>query len=694
MNVRLENLHAEQPAEYVSFLNQHPKSRGKSDRDSIHSISSVRSVMSSISSFWSSFGMDSAAKLEKSRTQLQLDLKYLYSAFTKIPCLRLSPDRRARLISGFEEFPFDTAVSLVAFKNVSALEIYDLDFRQFFGWDRLADQVRSLSIRRGHLDDPLDLIVHVVLDDMDKRRRRSSKQSPPTPAWPASPPVRHTDLVRMSSTPSTPETGYLGSSASPRDALYLRNDVDVSVSRRPRNNSTSPTRPRTSRQGTSYRHVRGTGEKMKRSGSASSNSSTHSLSTASRNRSSSNLLAMGILPASKWRFLKHLSLSDNSLTSISAAGLAPLSNTLQSLDLSNNHLSEVPDCLATLTALRALNLSNCMIASLHSLSRNPLPAINVLSLRFNRLTSIAGVERLLSLERLDIRDNSIADPTEVARLTNIPDLREIWVANNPFVKSHSNYRVIIFNLFRGALGYSEDISIDAQGPGYGERRQLRERVAESAPSPVKAMSSDVDQLERQSGKTSRIPSNVMSRIVIGNRPLPQATQSEAAVSSTRRKRASKRRIVDIASDETPVTKSVIFPTGDLQARPTKVTQDLSKTSSHKEEPNPSSLDNTLSGNYNDDLPTAPAALLRPTEGVTSLAREAQQLNIQSEAYRKKVEALKDKFGSGWFHMLNEENWNGHKERELPNSIVESTPGSEAELPEARNPGQSIISGRT
>ena len=120
MNVRLENIHAEaSPANYVSFLSQSQRSHGRSDRDSIHSVSSVRSVMSGMSSIWSGFGLgpsNSAAKTEKAKAQLLVDLKYLYSAFTKIPCLRLSPDRSARLIKHAEEFPFDTAVPLLAFK--------------------------------------------------------------------------------------------------------------------------------------------------------------------------------------------------------------------------------------------------------------------------------------------------------------------------------------------------------------------------------------------------------------------------------------------------------------------------------------------------------------------------------------------------------------------------------------------------
>ncbi|RAL59499.1 hypothetical protein DID88_006612 [Monilinia fructigena] len=217
MNVRLENLHADtSAANYVSFLSQsqRPKGRG-SDSGSVHSVSSVRSVMSGMSSLWSNFGLgsgSSAARTEKQKAAIEADLKYLYSAFTKIPCLRLAPDRRARLIEGYEEFPFDSAVPLLVFKNISALEISDIDIRQFFGWDKLAEQLRSLTVKRAGVDDPADLLINIVLDDMDKRRRRSSKaqMSPTSTFIPASSPRRsptmsHAELVKSSSAPGSPD---------------------------------------------------------------------------------------------------------------------------------------------------------------------------------------------------------------------------------------------------------------------------------------------------------------------------------------------------------------------------------------------------------------------------------------------------------------------------------------------------------
>lgn len=508
MNVRLENIQTETLPSYVSFLNKPQRSR--TDRDSIHSVSSVRSALSSMSAVWSSLGWHSkdSSKSEKAKAALEADLKYLYSAFTKIPCLRLAPDNRARLIRGYEEFPFDTAVPLHSFKNLSSLEVVDIDFRSFFGWDRLAEQLRSLTIKRANLEDPADLLTGIVLDDMDKRRRRSSKAQPsPVLDWSASASSRRSESV---SVPGSPINDLLsGASASPQASPMMR--VRSEGAKAPtRTGSSSPTRPTSAKS----RHARGASARIRRTGSGSSYSSENNI--VGRNGSSSNLVS-DFLPSSKWRFLRHLGLPDNSLTSLPAASLAPVADTLQSVDLSSNLFNEVPESLASLVSLRAVNLSHCMIESLHSLSHNPLPAITALNLRGNRLRSLAGIERLPSLERLDLRDNNLSDPTELARLTGLPEIREIWVSGNPFVKTHSGYRVVIFNLFRRTPGYSEDILIDGSGPGYAERKQLVDRVAEPPAAPVvRRASPDIAEVVSkpsgsQSGTTTTKPTTHSQR---------------------------------------------------------------------------------------------------------------------------------------------------------------------------------------
>ena len=132
--------------------------------------------------------------------------------------------------------------------------------------------------------------------------------------------------------------------------------------------SVSPKRPSPARPNSSYRHVRSYSSKAKRSGSGSSNSSDYSMKPY-RSESASNLLSMNVLPASKWQRLKYLSLVDNSLTGLSAKSLGPVVSSLRSFNLSSNLFAEIPDSLASLTRLTSLDLSNCMIESLQSLSR-------------------------------------------------------------------------------------------------------------------------------------------------------------------------------------------------------------------------------------------------------------------------------------------------------------------------------------
>jgi len=742
MNVRLENLHSDSSAaNYVSFLSQsrNPKGGRGSDHGSMHSVSSMRSVMSGMSSLWANLGLSSAssaAKIEKQQAAIQADLKYLYSAFTKIPCLRLAPDRRARLIQGYEEFPFDTAVPLYAFKNISALEISDIDIRQFFGWDRLAEQLRTLTVKRAGVDDPADLLINIVLDDMDKRRRRSSKaQMSPVSSWqPSTSPKRsptmpHAEVVRSNSAPGSPDSAInFEDHREARGSKMTRSgSVDLTSMTKGRPRSNSPVRPTSSRTGSAHGHIRGS-HKIRRSGSGSSHSSS-SDNWFNPKGSSATLLVMGQLPSSKWRFLKHLSLADNSLTSISAASLVPLANTLHSLDLSSNLFVQIPDCLASLTALRALNLSNCMIDSLHSLTRNPLPAITALNLRSNRLISLAGVERLYPLERLDLRDNRLTDPTELARLTGIPDLREIWVSGNPFTRTHGAYRVTIFNLFRRTPGYSEDILIDASGPGYNERRHLVERVAERPNVPVvKPPPADYGLPAVDVNKPAIIydpPKEKEPAVLRKERPAPSTTTSETYTSSTRRRRTTKRRIVDLSTaDSSPVKAK---PADPKPVDPKPVEPKPAAASTNNEATSAAAGSDSGYGVSPDaPLSKVPVYMLPESRSITQAEVppridtavalqqpakevvydsptlklpevETQDWNVSGEIYRKKIEALRNEVGNGWLSVLSEEGWDSQKNSLLQNSAGDFSPASTIRpsptTPRAHSQ-QTIHSGRT
>jgi hypothetical protein len=694
MNVRLENIHTNaSPTNYVSFLSnaQRHKSRA-SDQDSIHSVSSIRSVMSGMSSLWSSLGLSShsAAKAEKQKAAIQEDLKYLYSAFTKIPCLRLSPDHKARLIAGYEEFPFDSAVPLFAFKNLSALEIYDVDFRQFYGWDRLADQLRSLTVKRAGVDDPADLIVNIVLDDMDKRRRRSAKVPPsPIAPWPSSSPSKHGQMARSESPPSSPLVA--DKAANSVQSASIPSSESSRPAGHPRQRSASPTRPPSSRHASSHVYGRSSASNIRRS----SGSSGSSVRSATPRGSSSNLLSLGWFPTNKWRFLRHLSLADNGLTNISATSLAPLANTLQSLDLSANLFTEIPDSLATLTSLRALNLSNCMIQSLHSLGRNPLPAITTLNLRSNRLTSLAGIERLLSLERVDFRDNKLTDPTEIARLTGVPEMHEIYVHRNPFCKTYGNYRVIIFNLFRKTPGYAEDVIIDSTGPSHSEKKQLVDRVPEAPSVPIMKPPPEDDMPPPVVPAPSTPPNDVPRGQVEGSEgPVKRPNShhpSRGHSGSHRRKKVPKRRIVELsqgqAGHHSPEVPS-IAPTPHRFEEPANPPERPAGDPAKKDA-------QCVRGSS-----TASSADMQQSQTLsvnTAVGRQAEvgavssppEFDMSSDLYKKKIEALRHDFGNTWLSALGDESWDAQpttkfSDREFSSTMRPAVPRSST--------NQGIVSG--
>lgn len=637
MNVRIESIHNDS-ANYISFLQAYKRPEGRSDADSIHSVSSVRSVMSGMSALWSGAGLSSSSsKSEKARLALENDMKYIYGAFTKLPALRLTPDHRTPLIKGYEQFPFDTAVPLFAFKNLQQLEIIDLDFRTFHGWDRLADQLRLLTIKRGKLDDPIDLLEKIVLDDAEKRRRRSNHaQSNTTPSW-SVPPTPQVEYARSNSDSGSPQ--HVTPGTSPATSAQ-REDHARETPVRPKTRSqtfegTSPKRPPPTRPASSYRHARTYSSKAKRAGSGSSNSSDHT-TTPARSDTAVNT-NYNILPATKWQRLVYLSLADNGLHALSERSIQLLVPSLRSFNLSSNLFSEIPESLSSLSKLVSLDISNCMIESLQTLAAHPLPAITTLKLKLNRLTTLVGIERLPSLENLDISGNKLSDPDEAARLAQIPNLRRIWVKHNPLTKRFPDYRVRIMNHFRRIPGFTEDIIIDDQPATYAERKQLIERATEleriAAISPAPSQQKIVlvqEPIKKQQSVLEA--SNKLSIVTL---------QRDPSTASTRRK-GTKRRIVDLSvADSSSPTKLVD------QENPYFADVAISS------DPPPSYLEPTSTAT---DKPALPDLSTSPTPITDDeMARTLTNNSPTGDGYRRNVEDLRLKLGNTWLTALGENN---------------------------------------
>jgi len=380
------------PASHFAFISNNVAGSGyrKKDRDDSMSISSLQTTMSA-------FGLGASQSngwWGGKKVDISIEIKYIYSAMTKIPAIRIGPPP-LKLIEGFEDCPGALSVPLDAFKNVQLLEFEDTDPRSFIGWDRLSTQLRSLSIKRSGVEDITDIIVDAVI--LDGKRRRGEK-------------IRY--RVRKVHAPEAEEEGQLA-------------------------------RPEAG-------------------DSQSSNQSTYSPPPTPQ------------LPSLSWHFLRHLSLSDNSLTFLHSSCLSCLTS-LTSLDLSSNLLNAVPPSLNLLPNLQSLNLTNNLIDSVMGIP-HALPSIKALNLSQNRLESLCGLERLPTLMRIDLRRNEIFETGEVGRLATLPRVVEVFIAGNPLFEEIDDARVEVFIEFAKEGNSLDTLKLDNEGVGYFERQRVKERI--------------------------------------------------------------------------------------------------------------------------------------------------------------------------------------------------------------------------
>ncbi|KAF9518652.1 hypothetical protein BS47DRAFT_224268 [Hydnum rufescens UP504] len=370
-----------------------------------------RSDTRSVSSFASTFSAVSKLSLgapwwSSPPPNLNNEVKYIYSAFTKLPALSIRQNDLNFVTELMDDPPIDNAVPLDSFKSLQTLELLDIDPRALLGWDLLAESLRSLTIKRSGVEDMADILVDAVLDDELRRRG----QGPSTIGR------RHSRSIRFASNRSN-RRGLLSGVPSPV-AEESSEDVD----------GIEPTSPIP--------------------------------------RELSN---------NKWRVLRHLSLADNALTFVPSSPLRFLTS-LTHLDLSSNLLISVPPGLSVLHNLVSLNLSDNMIDSVLGIY-TVLGQVLTLNLSKNRLDSLCGLERLMALERVDLRDNKLEDTGEVGRLAILPNISEVWVKGNTFIQTDEEYRVRCFEFFAQE---NKSVQLDGSAPSFLEARSMRKTVPAAA----------------------------------------------------------------------------------------------------------------------------------------------------------------------------------------------------------------------
>ncbi|ONH72698.1 Nischarin [Pichia kudriavzevii] len=518
MNLRLDSMDADNTSNYVSFLSEFQRNKKiDSDAQSIHSISSVKSVMSSVSALWNNFG---SSKVDNTIS----DLKYLYSAFSKLPCLRLANEKNLKLIEGHEEYPFETATPIIVFKNIIVLEIAELEPKEVYGWHILAQKLRYLVVKKTTITDPIEVLINLVEadsvvkgedDDLidsddpmniidnpddnkifkfqttnsegnehhhysnnhshshhyhnDKLTFRSSLSSTNIPS-------SHATSSLGTSLSTSPNNTYHNSRLYPDDPFSSTSQSKLSSS------------VHSSRRSYYYkpqkksRFVRG------------SHSAHHHISTLPSlhdskskghlSKRSDESTDMGKVEKKKsieveeaennyWKLLKHLSFTENKIYKISSNSFDRLSN-LSLLDLSYNRLTVIPtEALSKLTNLKSLNLSFNRLKSVEKFPKT-LKKLTALNLRGNNISKLDSIENLSNLQKVDLRQNSIEKVTDLKPLLLLNEnkvlLLSLHLLENPISRSRG-YRVELFNLFNG-VDYKNLIKIDGSRPGIFESRML------------------------------------------------------------------------------------------------------------------------------------------------------------------------------------------------------------------------------
>lgn len=352
-----------------------------------------------------------------------------------------------------------------------------------------------------------------------------------------------------------------------------------------------------------------------------------------------------------------------------------------------------------------------MIDSLSSLAKTPLPAVTTLNLRSNRLLNIAGIERLFSLERLDVRDNRLHDPTELARLTGIPDIVDLYVIKNPFTKTHSNYRVTIFNLFRSAPGYTNDVTIDTMGPLYHEKKLLVDRAPEPVNKPVVRPPPEDEEPPMLDPEILPVTEGVRMTRDGTSAPGHRRTTSDMGPRSTiRRKKAPRKRVVELSqaaqrttpamedsSAEPAVPELTELPPmphtpnteSDQPSTPEATPYQTAPPAQPAQKPGPAELRPKLDTSFSSPNPRQPK-IRDASDDDNSPVNWTEDLGSNTDVYRQKVEALKNDLGPAWLAALNEERFADTRSRNRSFS-----PASRASTIRPDHPARGVsVGGRT
>ncbi|XP_033015682.1 serine/threonine-protein kinase 11-interacting protein [Lacerta agilis] len=215
-----------------------------------------------------------------------------------------------------------------------------------------------------------------------------------------------------------------------------------------------------------------------------------------------------------WLELQTVNFSYNSIVALDES--LQLLNALKALDLSHNLIQDCEFYLTVLTELEYLNVAYNLLPKMPELGLHSQAKLVTLILRYNQLESINGVEKLPSLQHLDIAYNLLLEHTALAPLSSLHNLRRLHLEGNP-LGFHQNHRpATISHLSPRCI--SSNFLLDEEPLSAFDLRHLSKldqaavqslctSVSERAPTDRSALESScaADQSDSQSPAESRPP---------------------------------------------------------------------------------------------------------------------------------------------------------------------------------------------
>ncbi|KAK4414183.1 Serine/threonine-protein kinase-interacting protein [Sesamum alatum] len=143
-----------------------------------------------------------------------------------------------------------------------------------------------------------------------------------------------------------------------------------------------------------------------------------------------------------WNRLSFVSCPCNSLVLMDES--LQLLPAVETLDLSRNKFAKV-DNLRKCTKLKHVDLGFNNLRSIASFTQVSCQIVKLV-LRNNALTSLHGIEKLKSLQGLDLSYNIISNFSEIEILAGLPALQNLWLEGNPLCYARW-FRAQVFSLF-------------------------------------------------------------------------------------------------------------------------------------------------------------------------------------------------------------------------------------------------------